>query len=464
MQKQSFTFALNTTKKMYIKQVYIKNLWQKGNIVWDFQDDVNVLVGINGSGKSTVLNLIYEALQPEISEEAKKRYFSLIGELTIHLSDNSFILVDSSGERFPVKIDHLDINISKISTFDIANSLDDLIEKLHIKFEIYQKNLYKRFEESLKIPGTLPNSAVISEIFGRRKIFIDTINVLFKETGKSFSEDNFKFKLDKQQYELFHTQLSSGEKQIFYILLQALIQDGKQSISLLDEPEISLHIEWQRDLIHNIRQLNENCQVIAVTHSSNMYFKGWHDKKINIDEIRHEKSNRIQRIDIKSNLATFAEGFKKIAQSRLLGKEKVNQINTMLHRSFFILPLTDCNSILKTMIDASITPDVFTYSTLISKTTNKADAEKLLKEMKKKKITPNVVTYVNVLKRTESFEEAMEVFDWMRIDRIEPVIQHFGALLGKADTPEFVQKVEELRAMYEVPTNDIYANKLHIKK
>ena len=449
---------------MYIKQVYIKNLWQKGNIVWNLKDDVNVLVGINGSGKTTILNLIYEALQPEISEEAKKRYFSLIGELTIHLSDDSFILVDSSGERFPINIDHLNINISKISTFDISASLDDLIKELYTKFETYQKNLYKKFQERVNAAQPLPNSEEVNEIFGRRKIFLDTLNKLFRETGKTFSEDSFTFKLDKQEYELSPYQLSSGEKQMFYILLQALIQDGKPNISLLDEPEISLHIEWQRDLIYNIRQLNKNCQIIAATHSSNMYFKGWPEYKINIDEIRHAKSNGITSVNLQSNLVTFVENFNRITKKRSSNKEKVNEANAMLHRSFFILSLTDCKSILKTMTDSAITPDHFTYSTLISKATNKSDAEKLLKEMKKKKITPNAVTYVNVLKKTDSFDEAMEVFDWMRADKIEPAIQHFSTLLGKANSPDVVQKVEELRSMYGVPANDIYANKLQIKK
>ena len=116
------------------------------------------------------------------------------------------------------------------------------------------------------------------------------------------------------------------------------------------------------------------------------------------------------------------------------------------------------------MIDAQIKPDHFTYTTLISKTTSLADASKLLADMKLKKIDPNAVTYVNIMKKSDTFDEAMTVFDSMRKDKIDPAIQHFSALLGKADNPEIVQKVEELRALYRVPTNDIYANKLRIKK
>ncbi len=451
---------------MFIKQIYIKNLWQKGNIVWNLQNDVNVLVGINGSGKSTILNLVSEALQAEISEEAKKKYFSLISEITIHFSDDTFIIVDSSGERFPVNINHLNLSLTKISTFDIANSLDDLIADLQLKYEIYQKNKYKKLEEILKEKNIVPSGDEMTEIFGQRKIFIDILNNLFKDSGKNFSSDNFTFKLNKQEYELTHRQLSSGEKQIFYILLQILIQDGQPCILLLDEPEISLHIEWQRDLIQHIRQLNDKCQIIAVTHSSNMYFRGWSERKINIEEIsRVGKHNEQNQIDVESKLRTFTTEFSKIKNNNKIVKDrKVNEINAMLHRTFFMLSLAECKNILKTMTNDNLSPDHFTYTTLISKTTNKPDAIWLLDDMKKKKISPNAVTYVNILKKTESFDDAMKIFDLMRKDKIEPAIQHFSALLGKADNSEIVQRVEELRSLYSVPTNDIYTNKLRIKK
>jgi ABC-type cobalamin/Fe3+-siderophores transport system ATPase subunit len=35
----------------------------------------------------------------------------------------------------------------------------------------------------------------------------------------------------------------------------------------MDEPELSLHIEWQREIIPAIMKLNPNAQIIAATHS-----------------------------------------------------------------------------------------------------------------------------------------------------------------------------------------------------
>ena len=61
--------------------------------------------------------------------------------------------------------------------------------------------------------------------------------------------------------------LSSGEKQILILLTETLIQQSQPYIFIADEPELSLHIEWQRNLINSIRSLNPNAQIIFATHA-----------------------------------------------------------------------------------------------------------------------------------------------------------------------------------------------------
>jgi len=40
----------------YIRRIEIKGLWGRFNIQWDLRPDVNILSGINGVGKTTILN------------------------------------------------------------------------------------------------------------------------------------------------------------------------------------------------------------------------------------------------------------------------------------------------------------------------------------------------------------------------------------------------------------------------
>jgi predicted ATPase len=59
--------------------------------------------------------------------------------------------------------------------------------------------------------------------------------------------------------------LSSGEKHALLIFLETLI--AEVGTVLIDEPEISLHVDWQRELISDMRQLNPDAQLIVATHS-----------------------------------------------------------------------------------------------------------------------------------------------------------------------------------------------------
>ena len=79
--------------------------------------------------------------------------------------------------------------------------------------------------------------------------------------------------------------LSSGEKQMRVILLTALVQENRPGVMLMDEPEISLHIEWQQRLISLVRTLNPNTQIILCTHSPARVMDGWMDAVTEMEDI-----------------------------------------------------------------------------------------------------------------------------------------------------------------------------------
>lgn len=61
--------------------------------------------------------------------------------------------------------------------------------------------------------------------------------------------------------------LSSGEKQLFILLTESLLQKNIPHVFIADEPELSLHIGWQRIIIEKILEMNPNAQIIVATHS-----------------------------------------------------------------------------------------------------------------------------------------------------------------------------------------------------
>ena len=79
--------------------------------------------------------------------------------------------------------------------------------------------------------------------------------------------------------------LSSGEKQLIIVMLTILLQRNQESILIMDEPEISMHLDWQRNLIQNIQKLNPNCQIILATHSPGIIMDGWEQLVTNISDL-----------------------------------------------------------------------------------------------------------------------------------------------------------------------------------
>jgi len=59
--------------------------------------------------------------------------------------------------------------------------------------------------------------------------------------------------------------LSSGEKQLLRLMLEVLAADS--STVMIDEPELSMHVDWQELLVAAMRSVNPDCQLVLATHS-----------------------------------------------------------------------------------------------------------------------------------------------------------------------------------------------------
>ena len=72
---------------------------------------------------------------------------------------------------------------------------------------------------------------------------------------------------------------------VLVILLTVLIEDNLPYVLFMDEPEVSLHIEWQKRLIDLILDLNPNVQIILTTHSPAVIMNGWMDNVTEVSDI-----------------------------------------------------------------------------------------------------------------------------------------------------------------------------------
>lgn len=263
----------------YIEQVEIESLWSgRRHVEWELDRKVNILSGINGVGKSTILNKVVKSV-------------GVTGDITNHLLKGVHIKVfpdDATHIRFDVirSFDRPLLNADMLSEVgaNLVTELDWQLFKLQRKYLDYQVNIGNRIISALQ-SGT-PDAAVKAQQLSEpKKKFQDLIDDLFSDTGKKIIRTENEIRFTQIGETLHPYQLSSGEKQMLVILLTVLIEDNLPYVLFMDEPEVSLHIEWQKRLIDLILDLNPNVQIILTTHSPAVIMNGWMDNVTEVSDI-----------------------------------------------------------------------------------------------------------------------------------------------------------------------------------
>lgn len=222
----------------YIRQIEIKQLWGgRKHIVWQLDPEVNVLSGVNGIGKSTILNHLVSGVK------------------TIGGDENIIVQTEPADATF--------VRFDVIRTPDVRSEFDLNLNALQERVVHYPHN--ERWE-----------------------MFCDIVDEMFSSTEKTIIRTSDLVSLQQWDEVLDLRLLSSGEKQLLTVLMTVLLQDGEPTTLFMDEPEVSLHIEWQQVLISNIRELNPNVQIILTTHSPAIIMNGWMDRVTEVSDISVE--------------------------------------------------------------------------------------------------------------------------------------------------------------------------------
>ena len=260
----------------YIKRIEIDSLWSgKKHVVWDLNRQVNILSGSNGQGKSTILNKVVKGL-------------SAGGEFPSHMLKGVKIdvePVDAKWIRFDVirSLDSPVLDLDTMAHVDtrISSALDFQLFHLQRKYLDYQVNIGNRIIAELQAGN--PDAA--QQLSMQKKRFQDIVDDLFSETGKKIVRTENEIRFSQMGETLMPYQLSSGEKQILAILLTVLVEDNQSYVLFMDEPEVCIHIEWQKRLIDLCLELNPNVQIILTTHSPAVVMNGWIDSVTEVSDI-----------------------------------------------------------------------------------------------------------------------------------------------------------------------------------
>ena len=263
----------------YIKRIEIHGLWHRYDIAWDLRPDVNILSGINGVGKTTILNRSVNYLEQtsgEVKSDEKNGvhvYFdnsaaTFIPYDVIRSYDRPLIMGDFTARM-------VDANVK--------SELDWQLYLLQRRYLDYQVNIGNKMIELLS--GDEEQRSLAPSLSLPKRKFQDMIDELFSYTHKTIDRKSNDIVFYQNGERLLPYKLSSGEKQMLVVLLTVLVRDDDHCVLFMDEPEASLHIEWQQKLIGMIRNLNPNVQLILTTHSPAVIMEGWLDAVTEVSEI-----------------------------------------------------------------------------------------------------------------------------------------------------------------------------------
>lgn len=330
---------MNSSLPLKVKSVEVKGLFDNTDILWHL-DDVSVLVGQNAKGKTTILNCLLALLRIDTDD-----CLDLCKSIKVVFDNDSFIEHQKIGVNFDdvknvfakIMANNKSINTKTKKNQDkhvqeIFHKMenlylqkgDALFEDLHLSKGKYsfghitEEELKNNFNvefvstiymnansineirnsegkkttildlEISKILRTLHSNLSDGDEFESAcTAFTNQINAFLKETNKkaAFDKDELVFSSLTENKNFTISQLSSGERQLVYIFLKVMASRAKPAILLMDEPEISLHLSWQEKLIDAIKNINNNCQIIIVTHSPAIVINGWMDCYVELDSI-----------------------------------------------------------------------------------------------------------------------------------------------------------------------------------
>lgn len=320
-----------------VKNITVKGLFGSKDINWDLKD-VNVLVGKNGAGKSTLLRSLHSMLKQEGSVELTRsesmkvtlneggtitHIINKLGQDTEELLNtlmgfSNSITKGKGAKKEKLKLDELigKIKSKKAEIKEIGLSKIEVSEDIRAKTKIKSElisTVNMSANSVLPLTGsdgevtTILDMEIKNEINKLKKIINDkeiecnelicklekSINDLFEESRKKvrFSSGDLEIERTDKKEELYLSNLSSGERQVIYIMLKAANTSREKTVLLMDEPEISLHLTWQEKLINSILYVNNECQLIIVTHSPAIVMKGWMGAFVDIKNIQEETVN-----------------------------------------------------------------------------------------------------------------------------------------------------------------------------
>ncbi|GAA3771283.1 AAA family ATPase [Flavobacterium ginsengiterrae] len=257
-----YYYLLDHNKKPTKKN---KNLFSED---WDTANHISVdFIGINQIEESIIKQ--FRAGQRATSDKVKNAFFNTISNaVDIEMEQANYDLPVDFNERIEKKRNVLISLVEKLDKSGLQKKLLNYLDKQNPSSEIEGSKIFRVLlinilgkveEENVE----LKSISKLIEIFNSHLYRNKRLIVTEEETFIEISKNNI-HNLNK---------LSSGERHLLTFLTLFLIMGRNRSFFIIDEPEISLNMVWQRELIPLLSELSPDSQIIVATHSPSISHK-----------------------------------------------------------------------------------------------------------------------------------------------------------------------------------------------
>jgi len=252
----------------------------------DNEVDVICIAGLKGltsdvdSFKNTVESVLF--IDDRLFFSYKRELDELVFDSAPNIDKTLYILINEF--------------ISSVAKSAIPKLTKELVEtSIKELFDKHLKGLGKKKLESLdKVKDTLKlefaqKLAHEGMSFVGKSDFFEKINKFFLQTNRTLiwsDRKYFQLKLEDGS-DVSWADFSKGEKTLLAIMLITFLYNDR-AIFIFDEPDLSLHIEWQEMLFPVLREIAPNAQFIIATHSPALILNTSSEQVINLARLGKE--------------------------------------------------------------------------------------------------------------------------------------------------------------------------------
>lgn len=323
-----------------------RNEYEEGQLVAN--NGVTVIVGANGSGKTRLgawieFNSAHKASVYRISAQKSLDIPDLVKTTDMETAELSLYYGGSDKPSYDDWIQQK--MFYRWKRRPVTSSLNDFESLVTYLFsEENQKNMeYRRAVQIAIEPLSPPRTKlditknIWEYILSNRELIVGTNNILARARFNAKS-DNYKA-----------SDMSDGERVVFY-LIGACLAAPKDSVLVIDEPELHLHKAIQNQLWNAIEAQRQDCQFVYLTHDLDFAASRADAVKVSLREYDGKYWDWYitpAQTDIEEDVLLLIAGSRK----PILFIEGTNdsldfQMYSRIYRDFTVIPLGSCSHVI----------------------------------------------------------------------------------------------------------------------